>query len=378
MKSNLVLSFLFLFTFFFPQDYFVYKKIPKEILSKIAVTEQQRVAVKKLHFQGAKDLTSYLPSNYDRSGNTDYTLQLQKGLNENSLVIMPDFLILIGPQGLQLKSNSKVLFQKNSKLVVKENTKEFYSALNFENVDKVEVYFANLIGERYQHLSTKGEWGMGIYIVHSKNIFIEKPIITKFWGDGVYIGKLEGITSSNIIINAALIDENRRNGISIIAGENIEIKSSIISNTYGTSPEYGIDVEPNKPEDVLNKITLTNNITYNNSKGGLLFALDNLQGKNAKEINVQVNNYIDYYSEKGIEFHIDRGYQKFTTPIKGTITIIGANLLYNKIPMISNDSKQSQIQLNLINLKTNNKKLSNSTINNFVNKFRLGKEDKMR
>ncbi len=373
MKSNLLILFFFIFTFVFPQQTFIYKAVPAAMKAKIAVTDVERNKIKNQYFSTAKDLTAYLPSNYDRSGSTDYTLFLQKGLTENSMVIMPDFPVLIAPRGLQLKSDSKILFQKKSQLIVQKNDKEFYAALNMENVSNVQIYFANLVGERFQHLNTKGEWGMGIYIVHSTNIGIQKPTISKFWGDGIYIGKLEGITSNNITIDGAFIDENRRNGISIIAGKKISITNSVISNTNGTIPEYGIDIEPNKPEDELNDIMLSNNTTYNNNKGGLLFALDNLQGKQKTAINIQVNNQTDYYSEKGIEFHIDRGYQKYTNPIKGTITINGANLFYNKIPLINNDSKQAQIQLNLLNIKKNNIKINNQIINNFIDKFQKGK-----
>ena len=327
------------------------------------------------YFSKAKDLTEFLPVHYDKTGNTDYTIYLQKGIEEYRNVIFPDFPVLVKPQGLQLQSNSKILFQKKSQLRVQPNDKEFYAALNLENLENVDIYFANLLGERYQHLNKKGEWGMGIYIVHSKNICVQKPTITEFWGDGIYIGKLEGITSNNIKVYGAFIDDNRRNGISIIAGDKIEILNSIISNTNGASPEYGIDIEPNKSADYLNDIILSNNTTFNNSKGGLLFALDNLQGKDSKAVNIQIINHTDYFSEKGIEFHIDRGYQKYLNPIKGTITIAGANLFFNKISIASNDSKVAAIKLSLQNIKNNNVKLNAVKINNFVRKFEKGKPE---
>ncbi|MCZ2085140.1 MAG: right-handed parallel beta-helix repeat-containing protein [Flavobacteriales bacterium] len=374
MRNKLVILFLCVFSLLFPQNKFQYKAVDPALKNKIAVTDIERNQIKNQCFKQAKDLTAYLPSSYDKTGNTDYTDFLQKGLNENSLVIMPDFPVQISPKGLQLKSNSKVLFQKSSQLKVKANDKEFYAAINAENIENVTVYFANLLGERYQHQSDKGEWGMGIYIIHSQNINIQKPTITKFWGDGIYIGKMDGINSQNITINGAFIDENRRNGISIIAGDQINITNCLISNTYGTIPEYGIDIEPNKPEDDLRAIVLSNNTTFNNNKGGLLFALDNLQGKQTNEITIQVNNQTDYYSEKAIEFYIDRGYQKYLNPLRGSIIINGANLYYNKTPIISNDSKPAKIKLNINNIKNNNVKIDDRKMNNFVNQFQQGKK----
>lgn len=374
MRNNLVILFLFVFSLLFSQNRFQYRPVDPSLIAKIAVTNIERNQVRNQYFKQAKDLTVYLPSRCDKTGNTDYTTYLQNGLNENSLVIMPDFPVQISPQGLQLRSNSKILFQKNSQLKVKANDKEFYAALNAENVENVTVYYANLLGERYQHQNDKGEWGMGIYIIHSKNITIQKPTIAKFWGDGIYIGKIDGINSQNITINGAFIDENRRNGISIIAGDQINITNCLISNTNGTIPEYGIDIEPNKPEDDLRAIVLSNNTTFNNNKGGLLFALDNLQGKRTNEITIQVNNQTDYYSENAIEFYIDRGYQKYLNPLKGSITINGANLFYNKTLIISNDSKPAQIKLNMTNIKNNNVKIDDGKMNNFVNQFQQGKK----
>lgn len=361
----------------YPQS-FQYKRVDQNLKAKTAVTHEEICDITKQLFANAKSLTLYLPPNYDKTGNTDYTDYLQKGINESTDIIFPDFPVLIAPKGLFLKSNSNILFLQNSKLKVKPNDKEFYAALNFENVENIKLYYANLEGERYHHLNNKGEWGMGIYIVHSKNIMIEKPNITKFWGDGLYVGKLDGITSSNIKINGAFLDENRRNGISIIAGEKILITNSIISNTNGASPEYGIDIEPNKSADDLNSIILSNNITFNNAKGGLLFALDNLQGKESKEIDIQVLNHTDYYSKNGIEFFIDRGYQNFISPIRGKITIDGANLFNNKTPLLSNDSKTAAIKLNLYNIKNNNIKLNASKIDTFVKKFNEGKLQEVR
>lgn len=373
MKKNLLFLLLFIFTFANSQEVFQYKIVEPKLIEHICIKSSEREAIKRKYFDNARYLTSYLPLEYSKKGDVDYTTYMQKGIDENNYVVLPDFPVMINFKGLRLKSDSGVLFQKNSKLIMKPNSEELYGVLYLENVHNVKVYFANLEGDRDNHQGTEGEWGMGIFLRSSQDIKIYKPIVKKMWGDGIYIGNLNSI-SKNIDIEYAFIDENRRNGISIIAGEKITISNSIISNTYGASPEYGIDIEPNKPEDELKNIVLSNNTTYNNAKGGLLFALDNLQGKNAQPINVQVNNHNDYYSDKGIEFHIDRGYQKYTNPLRGTISINGANLYHNKTALINNDSKAAQIKLNLFNIKSNNIKLNTFKMNTFVEKFKQGKQ----
>lgn len=367
---KLLRSVFFILLPFIMNAQFVYKKITPVMLSKVD-KKSEFITIKNKQFSGAKDLTAYLPKNFSKTGKIDYTQYLQKGIDLNSKIILPNFPVLINFNGLKLKSNSAVLFQKNSKLILKPNSEELYGLIYIENVKNVEVYFANLEGDRDQHTGDKGEWGMGFFIRNAQNVKLYNPKVTKMWGDGIYIGNL-GVVSKNIEINYANIDNNRRNGISIIAGEKIDIKNTIISNTNGTIPEYGIDIEPNKSDDILKNIVLTNNTTYNNAKGGLLFALDNLQGKKSEPIEVYVNNHSDYYSDKGIEFHIDRGYQNYTNPITGSITIAGANLFYNKTPMITNDSKIAKIKLNLIDIKNNNIKLNDRLINNFLQKFQKG------
>ena len=378
MKKNLILLFLFTFITIYPQQSFRYRELSADLKAKVAVNPSEITKIQKSCFSKAKDLTEFLPKNYDKTGKTDYTAALQKGINSSNDVMMPDFPVLVNHVGLQLKSDTKVLFRKNSKLIVKPNDKEFYAALNLENVKNVKVYFANLEGERFQHQSTKGEWGMGIYIVHSEDLYFYKPTIKKFWGDGLYIGKLEGKTSKNIEIDGAFIDENRRNGISIIAGENVKISNSVIANTYGTIPEYGIDLEPNKPQDELTNINIENTVTYNNSKGGVLFALDNLQGLPSKPVTVKIKNHTDYYSEKGVEFYADRGYQKFVQPLKGKITFDGLSLLHNKTPLINNQSQRTGIELILSNISANNIKVNSNKLNNFAEKLKTGKEEIIR
>src|SRR5690242_19873414 len=81
------------------------------------------------------------------------------------------------------------------------------------------------------------------------------------------------LDSNNIFIDGAWIDNNRRNGISVIDGNNIKISNSVISNTNGTLPMSGIDIEPNNGFGELKNINIENVTTFNNSKFGILISL---------------------------------------------------------------------------------------------------------
>ncbi|GEN72335.1 right-handed parallel beta-helix repeat-containing protein [Chryseobacterium lathyri] len=375
MKNDKIYRIIFFLFILLSSDIspqFQYRKIDNSLISAF----DRRAEIKKIKlelFSKAKNLTDYLPKNFSKKGDVNYTKYLQVGINDNKKVILPDFPVLIDFGGLRLQSNSSVLFQENSKLLLEPNSEELYGLLYIEGVENVEVYFASLVGDRDQHKGNKGEWGMGFFIRNSKNVKIYNPSIKKMWGDGIYVGNLDR-PSEKIEINYAVIDDNRRNGISIVAGENVKIKNSLIANTYGAVPQSGIDIEPNKPTDYINNIFLENIVTYNNAESGLIFALDNLQGSRLDRIKIDVNNFVDYFSNKGIEFYVDRGYNKFLEPLKGTININNIKLYNNKYAMRNGYSSKSNIQINFKNLKINNKKINANNLDIFVKKIKAGEE----
>src|SRR5690606_7605443 len=124
---------------------------------------------------GQTVLTKYLPTNYVKDGTVDYTKYIQKGIDENQKVVLPDFPILINKNGLFLRSNQTIDFQKNSLLRMQPNGEERYGLLNLENVRNVIINNPALEGDKYKHLGKKGEWGMGINVLSSVNIKIQNP-----------------------------------------------------------------------------------------------------------------------------------------------------------------------------------------------------------
>lgn len=157
---------------------------------------------------------------------------------------------------LILRSNSILKFSPNAKLKVINNNYTNYNVLVARNISNVQVLNANLIGDRIQHVYTSGsthEWGYGIALYDNiNNIKIINPIIQNMTGDGIYIGREWGSKNTshpkNIDIISAKIDQVRRNGITLSAGENIKILKPIITDIslkYNTiAPSSAIDIEP--------------------------------------------------------------------------------------------------------------------------------------
>lgn len=249
------------------------------------------------------DLTKYLPKGYNTEGRVDYTEFIQKGLDENLKVTMPDFPILVNKSGLKLRSNQIISFKSKSKLIMVPNEETNYAVLHVVNIENVEIFNPNIEGDRFTHLGKKGEWGMGISILSSKNILISNANIKECWGDGIYLGedRKSKLPNENIKIVGGVIDNNRRNGISVITAKNLEISDMLISNTNGKDPMSGIDIEPNNNRQFLQNIVLKNINTINNGNEGIKVYLKYYAGSK-NEISINIENLNDSNSQHGFTY----------------------------------------------------------------------------
>ena len=144
---------------------------------------------------------------------------------------------------------------------MKKNSNTHYNVLKILNKENVKIFNGKIEGDRDYHNyegESSHEWGMGIRVEGSKNVFINNLKIFNMTGDGVYITK--GLSNSNLVrIQDCVIYRNRRQGISIISGENVEIINNEIYNINGTSPQCGIDLEANYENQKIDNIYIYNN-----------------------------------------------------------------------------------------------------------------------
>lgn len=283
-----------------------------------------------------KNVADYLPENYVRDGTEDYTEYLQVCLNANKFVMMPDFPVLINDGGLDVRNNQNIFFQRNSKLILKPSDKQRYEMLRIKNVKNVTVLNANLIGDRDEHLATGGEWGMGISITGSQKITIKNAHITNCWGDGIYIGRLKKL-ARNIRIENCVIDDVRRNGLSVISAVNLKVADCVFANTNGTDPQCGIDIEPNNTRDALRRINFENNITFNNKHSGFLIYLNPSPRKDKKhKVTINISNNFDDHSLNPVRISgFFMGDMKEFKPMKGRIKIKNLGSKDNKPSIIN-------------------------------------------
>ncbi len=128
----------------------------------------------------------------------------------------------------------------------------------------------------------KGEWRMGIQIQGSKNVLIEGLRVENTGGDGFYIdGGSTRLWSEGITIRDCVSENNHRQGISVISAVNLTVENCTFSDTNGTAPEAGIDLEPDAPNQRLANIVIRNSIFENNHGHEMLVYLNRLDAHSA-------------------------------------------------------------------------------------------------
>ncbi len=185
---------------------------------------------------------------------------------------------------IQLESN--IDFDLNGSIIeVLRNSKPKYNLINISNVENTTIRNGVLIGDKelhdydYQAESTH-EWGHGIRIEHAKNITISNLDISMMTGDGIYINDFmsdENMRTENIIISSNNIHDIRRNGISVIAVDKLEIINNNIYNISGTKPQTGIDIERNFEKQSYKNVIIQNNKIYNHKNGSSIQLMDTAQ-----------------------------------------------------------------------------------------------------
>lgn len=215
-------------------------------------------------------------------------------------VIIPAGTYLIDAvKSIWLRSNINLKMAPDAILKVIPNQAGTYAVLQIADVQNVSVSGGIILGDRKEHLGRDGEWGMGIRITGSQNIIVEKTIVNDCWGDGFYLGAgAKGNPVENIRLVDVQADNNRRQGISLISGRDVKIIRPRLTNTNGTPPAAGLDIEPNRASDAVENIEIIDAVTAGNAEGIVV----SLQKMNAdsRPISIHIRNHQDDGSGRGL------------------------------------------------------------------------------
>ena len=303
---------------------------------------------------GAAEAVNYLPSGYTKSGKVNYTAQIQKAIDENSFIVMPDFPVLIDRRGLKVRSGKTLVFRKNS-LIRFEGPAvgKYWDVLKIYNSKNVRIVNAVIEGSRNSTLPQSGEWSAGISVLNSDNVIIENPKIYNTYGDGIFIGSEDGGVSENIYVKGGWIDNVRRNGISITSGRNVFLSNILISNTNGTAPEAGIDIEPSIEPEFIENVNLDNIYTFNNKVSGIavnLNALSTARKDAVKKVTINIRNHTDNGSAYALGTSLNEN--PALNDVEGEINIISPVWMNSRNGLYWKSPTRQRIKIRLENINS--------------------------
>jgi hypothetical protein len=150
-----------------------------------------------------------------------------------------------------IKIYDNMIFEMNPEAILKQITTDqrAYQIIRIYDKQNVIIRGGQLYGDRDTHTGATGENGYGISIQGGKNIMIQDVSSYNMWGDGINIqviwdGDVTFEIPEDIVIERVNCYNNRRQGMSVEAGIHVIVKDSKFTDTNGTAPQAGIDIEP--------------------------------------------------------------------------------------------------------------------------------------
>ena len=206
-------------------------------------------------------------------GSTDDTAAIQRAIDavagKGGTVLAPDGRYMVDAvTGKRLKLKGKMTLKLSAATTLKviANGATKYSVLTIADASDVTVVGGTLEGERYEHQGKTGEYGMGIRIgPGAAHITVSGLTSKNMWGDGFFV---EGATS--VTFCSVVADHNRRQGLSVTEADGLVVTNSVFSNTSGTGPSAGIDLEPWKDSQKISNVRIVASKFLHNAGGGIL------------------------------------------------------------------------------------------------------------
>ena len=214
---------------------------------------------------GGKVPFTVYPEQYGAVGDGvhDDVEAINAALAENlSVSLLPGKTYAInGASGVIIPENGN-LYGNGATIKVIPNNLQIYTGV-YMGGSNSRMENVNLVGERTHHTGEGGEWGHGLSIGgNADGVVVRDCKISDFWGDGIYVN-----LCSNVLIENVVVDNSRRNGISVISAKNFKCLDSIFSNTNGTNPQSGIGIEANYDTDVLENVEFIRCRSINSASG---------------------------------------------------------------------------------------------------------------
>jgi len=207
-------------------------------------------------------------------------------------VTIPDGSYMIdAARPLRLRSNMHLQMAPAATLRAIANDLERSHVIKVWRANNVRITGGQIVGERAGHRGTTGEWGYGINIQASNNVSVVGTHVSDCWGDGIWIGGIGRragvVVSTNVTLDRVVSTNNRRQGLSIGPVRGVTVTRSTFSDTHGTKPQAGVDIEP-QGQGPARDITFSD-CTITGNQGSGMEIHSNVSGVVVKNCRIQDN-----------------------------------------------------------------------------------------
>ena len=242
---------------------------------------------------------------------TDSTQAIQNAINSGApTVIIPymgrDWVV----QPIKLASNQNIIFEPGVVVIAKEGVfkgtfEQLFSASALSNIT-LQGYGAALRMRKDDYKSsryTKSEHRHAVQFLGCNNISIIGLRLESSGGDGIYLGSTRDerrLPCKNVLIKDCICDNNYRQGISVTSVNKLRVENCVLSNTSGTMPASGIDLEPDNSAGMLVNVVIRDCIATDNGGSGFIASISNLNA-NSQDVSVLfVNCYAKNCGDPGL------------------------------------------------------------------------------
>lgn len=212
---------------------------------------------------------------------TDVTIPFNTAINSNADTVIIDFVgtgdWVITSSTFTDITNKTIIFEPSVRLLAKPGAfvadihlLKFIRGINI----KISGYGASFQMQKVEY--TTGEFRHTLQLENCKDILVEGLQLKDSGGDGIYIGGEISLSPNpyceNVIIKDCVMDNNRRQGMSVISAKNLLVSNCLFKNTKGTLPEAGVDLEPYEPYQRIENCRFTKCRFINNNGHGIELA----------------------------------------------------------------------------------------------------------
>jgi hypothetical protein len=186
--------------------------------------------------------------------------------------------------GLSVPSNSKIKFSSAVTISADSGYGTTDVLVDFDGADN--VYWDCTGAEFYMPKAeyVSGEHRHCFNLKNCSNVTLIDPYSNGSGGDGFYIN-----AAVDTKLYSPIANNSRRDGFSIIGATNLLMESPLAKNVIGTSPECGINIEPNGTADKLVNIVINNPRMENSNQNSFQIYLDDYKDGAPDDISITVN-----------------------------------------------------------------------------------------